>query len=112
VDRDYITLECDASDIDDLYRWLVDEPELRPSLQIRRSAPLPGHMGELADILITAVSAGGLLTVLAGSLQGWIRRRGLSVRVRSRDLDVEITADRAEDATELLRQVLNHEPQP
>src|SRR5262245_32707331 len=78
-----------------LRRWLADEPEFRGRVRTELAAPLPYQMGGLAEALTVALSSGGGLTVLAGSVTVWLqqRRSKLTVKIVNPDgSSQEITA--------------------
>jgi hypothetical protein len=101
------------ADLESLDDWLQGEPELAG--RVRASAPVPREeeLGALAEVLVAAVSSGGVLSVLATSLYAWLSQpRGSDVRIRvqgDNGRSVEINAERvnAQQAEDILREVLD-----
>jgi hypothetical protein len=58
-----------AGDLKELPDWLRHEPELRGLVTPVESAPSPGELGSLADVLSVAVGSGGVVSVLVASLK-------------------------------------------
>lgn len=69
-----------AQDLASLHEWLAGESALRGRVRRDRLPPPKDTMGG-GDILVAAVGAGGMLSVLAGTLVTWLTTR--------RDKDVE-----------------------
>lgn len=110
MDAPYVVAECaDDSETENLFEWLQDEPELRPLVALQHRKPDDGHLGGAVEIAIAVVSAGGPLAILATSLRTWLQHRGVTVRLQTGDLDVEITADRAKDAEKLIARILDRD---
>ncbi|GAA3853795.1 hypothetical protein GCM10022227_09150 [Streptomyces sedi] len=101
--------EDGARELASLRRWLEAEAGLRGAVDVERRPVGAGEMGALADTLTVAVGAGGVVTVLAGSLSGWLRQRRSDVRVEITASDgrrVSVTARRVRDAPALIENVL------
>jgi len=104
-------------ELESLDDWLRGEPKLAGRVTMSGPAPQAGELGALADALVVAVGAGGVLPVLATSLHAWLsqpRRSDVRIRIQGRGGRVaEIAADRidAAQAEHLLRQVLDFESQ-
>jgi len=102
-----------AADLESLDDWLQGEPELAGRVKVSASVPREGELGALAEVLVAAVSSGGALSVLAGSLYVWLsqpRRSDVRIRVEGDNGSVvEIDADRvdARHAEDMLRQALD-----
>jgi Effector Associated Constant Component 1 len=102
-----------AADLESLDDWLEGEPELAGRIRVSAPVPREEELGALAEVLVAAVSSGGLLSVLATSLHAWLSQpRGSDVRIRVQGDNgraVEIDAERvnAQQAEDLLRQVLD-----
>lgn len=110
MDAPYVVAECDDdSATEELFEWLQDEPELRPFIALQPRRPADGHLGGAVEIAIAIVSTGGPLTILATSLRTWLRHRGITVRLQTGDIDVEISADRAMDAEKLIARILERD---
>jgi len=107
-----LSVECmdPVEELEGLASWLRQEPELRGLVRLAATAPMPGQLGVAADALVAAVGTGGLVSVLAGSLKGYLsqpRRSDLRITVKSPDgLLVELDAKRVADVDALVRQVL------
>lgn len=97
---------------EDLYTWLCGEPELAGQVTVSRKAPQSGEMGTLADALVVAVGAQGVLSVLAASLRGWFaqpRRATVKLKIdNGNGGSVDLVAEhvRSSDLEQLLRQTL------
>ena len=64
-------------------------------------------MGALSDVLVVALGSGGMGAALAGSLSVWLRTRvnDLSLRVRTKQGEVELTASTTKNAEELIEAI-------
>jgi hypothetical protein len=128
IDAEELSVECLLMLDDDsggrefaaLADWLRHEEDLRGAVKPRRRAPRPGEMGSPWEVLAVSVGGTGALTVLARSLEAFLRqpRRG-SVTVKVVDGDgrkVELSATHVRSVHELeglLRQSLrstDHDP--
>ena len=98
--------------LESLSDWLRGEPELVGSVSLAEPEPRPGELGALGDALVVAVGSGGMLSVLASSLNAWLsqpRKSDVRIRVEREAGDVvEISADRVDGkhVEKLLRQAL------
>ncbi|MFF0531619.1 hypothetical protein ACFYT3_24940 [Nocardia amikacinitolerans] len=79
-----------SGELAELADWFRRDDELRGSVTVPRPQIRDGQMGDLYDVLIVAVSSGGVAAALARSLTTWLTYR------RS---DVKITVTRADGAT-------------
>jgi hypothetical protein len=101
-----------AVELESLHDWLRGEPALGGL--VARAAPRPreGELGTLTDALIVAVGEGGVLSVLAVSLNTWMSRpRRSDIRIKIEGAHgrvVEISAERlkSEDVEALVRKAL------
>ncbi|GAA1969769.1 effector-associated constant component EACC1 [Catenulispora subtropica] len=88
----------DASDLEALADWLAAEPDLRGLIKVARPVPRPHELGAVVDVLVAAVSTGGAVSVLAGSLKTFLSQpRGAKVRIvvtRADGSTIELDADR------------------
>ncbi len=101
--------EDGSRELASLRRWLEAEAGLRGGIDVERRPVGAGEMGMLADTLTVALGAGGAVTVLAGSLSGWLRQRRSDVRIDIKASDgrhVSVTAQRVRDAPALIETVL------
>lgn len=96
--------------------WLRREDELR--VRPRQAAPGPDEMGALWEVLAVAVSGTGALTVLARSLDTWLRQpRRATVTVKVLDTNgkqIELSASNVRSVDEvenLLRECLRPDDQ-
>ncbi|MDG4764044.1 hypothetical protein O7632_07985 [Solwaraspora sp. WMMD406] len=93
----------------DLRQWLAAEPELSGRVRLESAPPQRGELGIL-ELLIVALGAGGVLSVLAESLQTWFaqpRRSDVRITVRTAAGDViEIDAKRVKQVERLIEQAL------
>lgn len=104
-----VSSDDELGDLEDLHDWLRQEPELRGHVRAVRQPPAPGHMGSVMELVIAAVAAGGVLPVLASSLEAWLsrpRKSGVDLKIRYPDgKTIEISAKRRADVKALLEQV-------
>lgn len=104
--------DASGGDNEDLFTWLCREPELAGLVTVSRKAPQRGEMGTLADALVVAVGAQGVLSVLAASLRGWFaqpRRATVKLKIETeygRSLDLVAEHVRSSDLEQLMRQTL------
>lgn len=100
------------ADLEALNAWLGDEPELRGMISAAEARPGPGELGAVADVLVAAVSSGGAVTVLLGSIKTFLTQphgQHVELEVTSPDgTKVTLTADRVRsksvpDLVELVR---------
>lgn len=92
-----------------LLDWLQHEDELRGRVSLERTAPRPGEMGGLVDVLVVALGSGGAGAVLAQSLSTWIGQRRadlkLTITADGRTRTVELDGKRVPDVQALIQQV-------
>ncbi|RKT09227.1 hypothetical protein BX285_6301 [Streptomyces sp. 1114.5] len=67
--------DADTTAVGSLLAWLRAEPALRGRVEPVGTAPRPGSLGTLADVLTVALGAGGVASGLTSALIAWIRRR-------------------------------------
>jgi Effector Associated Constant Component 1 len=70
-----LAIRVPDQDVESLVRWLDGEAQLRGRVSARMAAPGPGEMGAGTEALIVALGSGGAVSVLIGSLSGWLRTR-------------------------------------
>ncbi|MEU4341490.1 hypothetical protein AB0H00_09500 [Nocardia sp. NPDC023852] len=89
-----IRVDGDADELFQLLEWFNDDDELRGRVSLPSNQIRPGQMGDLYDVLVVAVGAGGIAPALARSLTSWftVRRSDISITVK-RDDQTEITLD-------------------
>ncbi|MFJ2650739.1 hypothetical protein ACIO1C_28975 [Streptomyces sp. NPDC087420] len=89
--------------------WLALEDVLRGRLEMRQSAPEPGHMGVALDVVAVALGSGGAGAVLARSLTTWLIQRRTDVKVSVVAADgrrVEVDVRRAADPERVIAEVV------
>jgi hypothetical protein len=110
-----IRVDGDSSpeELRNLTAWLKAEDDLRGRVALTGAPPAPGEMGSLADVVTVALSSGGAITVLAGSVAVWLRQRRSDITIEitaaGTGRSVKISADRVADAEGLIRSVLDAE---
>lgn len=64
-------------------------------------------MGALSDVLVVALGSGGMGVALASSLSVWLRTRvsDLSLRIQTKQGDVELTASNAKNPEALIEAI-------
>lgn len=85
-----------------LEEWLAGHDELRGRVGPVVTAPQPGTMGSVADVLMVTVGPGGVATAVASVLISWIRRQRGTVSVSARRPDgaeITLTADHVRGLT-------------
>ena len=85
-----------------LEEWLAGHDELRGRVRPVVTAPQPGTMGSVADVLMVTVGPGGVATAMASVLISWIRRQRGTVSVRAKrpnGAEVTLTADHVRGLT-------------
>ncbi|NUR57762.1 MAG: hypothetical protein HOV87_03525 [Catenulispora sp.] len=101
-----------ATDNEDLFQWLRNEPDLRTAVSLSEPQPTAEELGAIAEVAIAAVSGGGTITVLASSLKTFLTQpRGLHIVLKvtrpdssTVDLDVERVRDMTvHDLAELIK---------
>ena len=88
-----------------LYEWLLNDSDLRGAIRRDDAAPVPGHMGALADVLTVALGSGGAITALVASLRTYFtqRRSDIKIEIRTDDgASLVVDAKRVPDAEALL----------
>jgi membrane-associated two-gene conflict system component 1 (EACC1) len=82
--------------------WLAGHDELHGRVEPVMTAPQPGTMGSMADVLMVTVGPGGVATAVASVLISWIRRQRGTVSVSARRPDgaeITLTADHVRGLT-------------
>jgi len=103
-----ISGSSDAEEVKNLEDWLLDEPGLAGCPVTRPPArPEPGQMGALSDVLVVALGSGGMGVALANSLSVWLRTRvsDVSLRIRTKQGEVELTASNTKNAAALIEAI-------
>ncbi|MCU1648303.1 MAG: hypothetical protein JWN03_8578 [Nocardia sp.] len=96
-----------ADDLFQLLEWFNDDDELRGQVSLPPTRIRPGQMGDLYDVLVVAVGAGGIAPALARSLTAWftVRRSDIAVTLKI-DGHTEITIDAKRIKTPEITQAL------
>ncbi|MGW0324679.1 effector-associated constant component EACC1 [Nocardia sp. NPDC003183] len=107
---DQLTIQT-SGDSDELFRlleWFRGDDALRGRVSLPPARTHEGQMGDLSDVLVVAVGAGGLGPALAMSLSAWLntRRSDIRVMLKRNGVEVELDAKRA-NAPELVREIQN-----
>ncbi|MFT9668466.1 effector-associated constant component EACC1 [Streptomyces rhizosphaericola] len=111
----YVWVEGNAQveELEDLVEWLSHETELRGRIKLAPAVPAAGELGGLPEILVATLGGGGAVSVLATSLSTYLsqsRRRAIRIKVKGRQgQEIEVDAQRADDAERLLRIALGEE---
>jgi membrane-associated two-gene conflict system component 1 (EACC1) len=82
--------------------WLAGHDELHGRVEPVGTAPQPGTMGSVADVLMVTVGPGGVATAVASVLISWIRRQRGKISVSARRPDgteITLTADHVRGLT-------------
>lgn len=91
--------------------WLNNEDQLRGRVQPVRSAPEPGKMGGVVELLAIVLGSGGAGAVLVQSICAWLTRRPeISVWLKDSDgNEFEFSAKSAnQNPAEVFQQVSAH----
>lgn len=64
-----------ADDLIELLEWFNDDDDLRGRVEMPSNRIRPGQMGDLYDVLVVAVGAGGIVPALTYSLTTWFTTR-------------------------------------
>ncbi|MFQ6397581.1 effector-associated constant component EACC1 [Nocardia sp. KC 131] len=107
-----------ADDLFQLLEWFNDDDELRGRVSLPPNKIRPGQMGDLSDVLVVAVGAGGIAPALARCLTAWftVRRSDIAITLKIDD-HTEITLDakriKTPEITQALQSMLErpHDPQ-
>lgn len=97
-----LTGSDDPAEIRELEAFLTNDPELRRWVAARVTAPEPGTMGSVADVLVVALGQGGTATALASVLISWIRRQRSKISVHARcacGKEITVSADHIRSLT-------------
>ncbi|XVV00634.1 effector-associated constant component EACC1 [Actinosynnema sp. CA-248983] len=77
-----LRVDGDADELRSLYRALAADPDLRGRVRLHHRPPEAGTLGPVAEVVEVALAPGGALTVVAGAVLVWMRRRRGTVKVR------------------------------
>lgn len=109
-----IAVDGADADVESLWEWLREEPQLRGRISANSPPSPDGTMGAPIELIVAlATSTGGTMTVLARAMTRWLiererqRRSDVVVKVRAPDgRQVSVSAQRAADSEALLRTIL------
>lgn len=76
-----ISISVPAEDLYALRDWLELDPALAGAVRLGDTHIEPGAMGDLSDVLVVVMGAGGMATVLANNLSGWLSTRKSEVTI-------------------------------
>ena len=94
---------------DELFRlldWFRNDDSLRGRVSLPDPQVYPGQMGDIYDVLVVTVGAGGLAPALVRSLHAWFttRRTDIQLTLKRNGMEVHLDAKRVE-APELVREI-------
>ncbi|MGY0500878.1 effector-associated constant component EACC1 [Nocardia sp. FBN12] len=100
-----------AGGTDELFRlleWFRNDDALRGRVGLPAPRIREGQLGDIYDVLVVAVGAGGLAPALVRSLNSWFttRRSDIKLTLERDGVTVEVDAKRAK-APELVREIQN-----
>lgn len=104
--------EGDLADLESLNDWLRGERELAGRVKLAAPPPHRGVMGGAAEeIVITALSSGGAISVLISSLKGWLslpHKSHVTIKLDKDGHVIKIDADQlsSKSAEALVREAL------
>jgi hypothetical protein len=107
-----IAIEEGSTDVESLWDWLRQEPEVRGMLRVGSTATSEGAMGATTELVVqaaVAVAGASAMTALARSLSVWLvqRRSDLTLKVTGPGgRQVSVCARRVSDPEQILRAVL------
>lgn len=113
-----ITVEGNSADLESLWSWLRNEPQLRGSVKTRTAALPDGALGASTELVVVlATSGSGTVAVLARAISRWLierdRQRYSPVTVTVTRPDggqISVSTPRAGEAEQLLRTALEAGP--
>lgn len=96
----------DSDELFQLLEWFRNDDELRGRVSLPAPQIREGQMGDIYDVLVVAVGAGGLAPALVKSLNTWFntRRSDITLTFKRNGIEVEVDAKRAK-APELVREI-------
>lgn len=90
-----LTIRTDGS-ADELFRlleWFNDDDALRGRVSVPAAQIRPGQMGDLTEVLVVALGAGGIASTLVQSLTAWFTHRRSDIAVTLTVDHTELTVD-------------------
>ena len=101
-----ITVDGRRTDLESLWDWLRREPELRGQLRTGASVAPDGTMGSGVELVV--VASAPALDALTRSIPDWLAQRKAGVTVNVTAPDGSSVSLTAEDASDLLRDLLGN----
>ncbi|MFI7551592.1 hypothetical protein ACIBQ2_17740 [Micromonospora sediminimaris] len=98
-----------SPEMDDLYRFLHEDPALAGRLKRPVTVPPPGHLGVGSEVLIAVVSSGGVAAILSQALVQWVKNRRSVVTVTIETPAgerISINAENVPGAEQLVREAM------
>jgi Effector Associated Constant Component 1 len=92
---------ANSMDTSRLQQWLRTVRDVRTEVVTATSKP--GEQGDAWDFLVAVCATGGAVPVLLGAVSSWIEARVTKVRVKIRDIEVELTGTDPEALEILLK---------
>lgn len=89
-----------------LLEWFNDDDELRGRVSMPTPAMRPGQMGGLAEVLVVALGARGIVSALIQSLTAWFTHRRSDIAVTLTFDGTELTVDAKRVKTPEITQAL------
>ncbi|MFI6573966.1 effector-associated constant component EACC1 [Nocardia fluminea] len=101
-----IRISGDSDELFGLLEWFRNDDALRGRVSLPTPQIREGQMGDLYDVLVVAVGAGGLGPALAMSLNGWLKTRRSQVTLTLKRNGIELQLDAGTiKAPELVREI-------
>lgn len=110
-----IDISVAAEDLYALREWLELDPVLAGAVRVADRDIGPGAMGDVSDVLVVVMGAGGMATVLANNLTSWLSTRKSEVtitRTASDGSNASLTVKDAKDADKIVAAFLNADDRP
>ncbi|MFI6220128.1 hypothetical protein ACIBEH_06200 [Nocardia salmonicida] len=95
----------DSDELFQLLEWFRNDDALRGRVSLPTPQIHEGQMGDVYDVLVVAVGAGGLGPALAMSLNAWLktRRSQITLTLKRNGIELELELDTIK-APELVRE--------
>ncbi|MFE5460075.1 hypothetical protein [Nocardia sp. NPDC056564] len=106
-----------ADDLIELLEWFNEDDDLRGRVELPSNGIRQGQMGDLYDVLVVALGAGGIASALARSLTSWFTVRGSDIAITLKiDGHTELTLDakriKAPEVAQTLQNMLQRPRDP
>jgi hypothetical protein len=76
-----IAIAVPGEDLFAMRAWLELDPALTGAVRLGDTEIEPGAMGDLGEVLVVVMGAGGMATVLANNLTSWLATRKSEVTI-------------------------------